>query len=62
MSGKYEIVDDHVIYADENHGAFLNDDEKWYPFCWFLDGDMDIGDDGFDKPSLAFKAAQQRYT
>lgn len=61
---KYEIYDSQVVYANEQLGAILLDDEQWYPFRYFDNGDLDIDkhNGGFVKPSSAFKMAKLIFT
>jgi hypothetical protein len=59
---KYEIYDGMVIMSNGNIGSVLLDDEFWHPFRFFDNGDMDISNDGFIKPSSAFKMAEKTYT
>ena len=58
----FEIYDGKPIYTDNDVGAVLLEDEQWYPFRYFDNGDLDIGNDGFLKPSSAYKIAKMTYT
>ena len=59
---KYEIYEESVIYTDNTGGAILLLDELWYPFNFFDDGGMDIHDNGYAKPSIAYDLAKSIYT
>lgn len=58
----FEIYDGKPIYADKDVGAVLLEDEQWHPFRYFDNGDLDIDDEGFWKPSSAYKIAKLTYT
>jgi len=60
----YQIYDKRVIFADKDGGAVLLDDELWWPFAFFSDGNMDIWDTegGYYKPSSAYKMAKLKFT
>lgn len=58
----YSIYFGEVIYSTDHVGAILLEDEMWHPFRYFDDGELDIGDDSFYKPSSAFKLAVATYT
>ena len=62
IMANYEIYGGRVVFTTKDHGAILMDDELWHPFRYFDNGDLDIGDDGFCKPSSAFKLAELTYT
>jgi len=62
---KFEVdTDGKVVFTDGKLGAVLLDDEMWYPFSYFYDGEYDIWDidGGFIKPSLAYKMARLKFT
>jgi hypothetical protein len=54
-----------LVYSDEHGGAVFNkDDELWYPFSFFDNGDLDVNDyyGGFIKPSSAYKMYKKIFT
>lgn len=62
QDGTYSIEFGFVVFSNSNHGAILMEDEMWHPFRYFDDGEWDISDDKFYKPSSAFKIAALTYT
>ena len=59
---KYEIRGGEVVYTDKGCGAILLDDELWHPFRYFDDGELDVDDAAYTKPSEAFDMAQKIFT
>ncbi|MCK5132716.1 MAG: hypothetical protein KAR40_11260 [Candidatus Sabulitectum sp.] len=61
MSEVFEIVEGRPALTDLYGGAILMDDELWYPFRYFANGNIDVCDDdeyAFVKPSSAFEIAK----
>lgn len=58
----YNIEFGRVIYATKDLGAILMDDELWHPFRYFDDGEWDISDEAYIKPSTAYMIATKLYT
>lgn len=61
-SPKYELIAGQVIYTNGEIGAVLEPDELWHPFRYFDSGGMDVLDDGYIKPSIAYKIAKLTFT
>ena len=61
---QFEIHYQTVVYTDGRLGAVMLTDERWYPFRYVDDSiEMDINDDdGFIKPSTAYKMAELMFT
>jgi hypothetical protein len=59
---KYSLEFGFVVYATAHHGAVLLEDELWHPFRYFDDGEWDVSDEAFYKPSSAYKHAALTYT
>jgi hypothetical protein len=61
---KFETHLNKTIYASEHIGAVLdNVEDLWYPFTFFVDGELDVDwNNPYNNPHDAYRAAQKTFT
>lgn len=61
-NASHQTINGVQVFCDQYVGAILQKDNKWYPFCFFADGNYDILEEGYSNCEAAYYAAQKYFT